>query len=445
MNETVLEVKNLYKIFGPNPERVFPLLEKGTSKSDILEKTGCTVAINNANFEVKRAETFVIMGLSGSGKSTIIRCLNRLIDPTRGQVLVGGDDIMEMDRERLLNLRRTKMSMVFQHFGLFPHRSVVNNVEYGLEISGVEKAERRQKSLEALELVGLKGYEDSLPEELSGGMQQRVGLARALANDPEILLMDEAFSALDPLIRTQMQDELLDLQAEVHKTIIFITHDLDEALKLGDRIVILGQGGRIVQIGTSEEILTEPADDYVRAFVQNVDRAKAITATTVMRKPPTVTYPKDGPGAATRRMEKVGVSTIYVVDADRKLKGIVTIDDAIKLQKEKKKDLGPVINPDIYTTRPDTSIGDLLPTAIQTKYPIAVLNEKGALVGIVDRASIMAEMSENIDESESTTPLAEIIQEAEEGEFAEPHEAKDSPEADKSDTGQAKTTGKKEE
>lgn len=394
-----IEVNNLYKIFGPNPERAFPLLDQGKSKAEILEETGCTVAINDASFDIQKQETFVIMGLSGSGKSTVLRCLNRLIEPTKGEVLVDGDNILEANQEHLLSMRRTKMSMVFQRFGLFPHRSVINNVEYGLEVSGMEKAERQEKAMNALDLVGLKGYEHQMPGALSGGMQQRVGLARALANDPEILLMDEAFSALDPLIRADMQDELLELQARMHKTIVFITHDLDEALKIGDRIAIM-KDGKVVQIGTPEAILTEPADDYVRAFVQNVDRTKIITAGTIMRKAPTINYKKDGPRVATRNMEKVGVSTIYVIDGERRFKGIVTIDDAVDLQKKEIKDISSAIRKDLETTTPDTPIKQLLTKAITAKYPLPVLDEDNRLVGIVDRASIINEVGTEIEESD---------------------------------------------
>jgi glycine betaine/proline transport system ATP-binding protein len=394
--ENSITVKNLFKVFGKNPENTFPLIEKGHTKNEILEKTGCTIGINDASFEVKKKEVFVIMGLSGSGKSTVLRCLNRLIEPTRGEIYIGDTNIMEMDEEQLLKVRREKMSMVFQNFGLFPHRTVANNVEYGLEIGGMEKEKRRKKAYEALETVGLKGYEEQMPGELSGGMQQRVGLARALANEPEILLMDEAFSALDPLIRSDMQDELLELQSRVHKTIVFITHDLDEALKLGDRIAIM-KDGYVVQIGTPEDILTEPADDYVKAFVQNVDRTKIITAASIMRKAPTIQIPKDGPSVATRKMEKVGVSTIYVLDEDRKLKGIATIDDAVKLHNEGGKDLSSVISTeDMETTTPETPIAHLLSKTITSKYPIAVLDEEGKLVGIVDRASILAEIDLNL-------------------------------------------------
>lgn len=389
-----ITVKNLFKIFGKSPEKAFPLIEEGKSKDEILEDTGNTIGINDASFEVKEKEMFVIMGLSGSGKSTVLRCLNRLIEPTRGTVLIGDEDITKVSKERLLEMRRKKMSMVFQNFGLFPHRTVANNVEYGLEISGMDKEERKQKAYEALDKVGLKGYEEQKPSELSGGMQQRVGLARALANDPEILLMDEAFSALDPLIRADMQDELLELQAEVHKTVVFITHDLDEALKIGDRIAIM-KDGYVVQVGTPEEILTNPADDYVKAFVQNVDRTKIITAQAIMRKAPTVQVPKDGPSVAIRNMEKVGVSTTYIVDEKRQLNGVVTIDDAIRLKEEGKKNLDEIINPDIEVAGPDTPINALLTKSIQSKYPIAVIDEDSKLLGIVDRATILAELNEN--------------------------------------------------
>ncbi len=391
-----ITVKNLYKIFGKKPEKAIPLLQNGTSKEEILEKTGQTVAIDNASFEVKKDETFVIMGLSGSGKSTVLRCLNRLIEPTRGSIFIGEDqiNILEIKQEELRNLRRRRMSMVFQNFGLFPHRSVLNNVAYGLEIGGMEKQERNEKAMQSIEMVGLKGYENMKPKELSGGMQQRVGLARALANDPEILLMDEAFSALDPLIRADMQDELLELQAKMKKTIVFITHDLDEALKLGDRIAIM-KDGAIVQIGSPEKILTEPATDYVRAFVQNVDRTKIISAKTIMRKAPTVNFKKDGPGVAVRKMKKIGTSTVYVVDSDRKYKGIVTIDDANDLMEKNVKDLSSIIRNDAGRTSPDTPIKQLLSMALSSTYPVAVLDEEELLLGIVNRASIISEVNLN--------------------------------------------------
>ena len=389
-----IKVENLFKIFGKNPQKALPLIEEGKSKDEILDETGNTIGVNNASFEVKEKEMFVIMGLSGSGKSTVLRCLNRLIEPTKGTIIIGDEDVTKVSKERLLEMRRKKMSMVFQNFGLFPHRTVANNVEYGLEIGGMPKEERKEKAYKALEKVGLKGYEEQKPSELSGGMQQRVGLARALANDPEILLMDEAFSALDPLIRADMQDELLELQAEVNKTVVFITHDLDEALKIGDRIAIM-KDGYVVQVGTPEEILTNPANDYVKAFVQNVDRTKIITANAILRKAPTVQASKDGPSVAIRKMEKTGVSTTYVVDEKRNLKGIVTIDDAVELKDKGGKDLSDIINAEIEVAGPDTPINALLTKSLQSKYPIAVVNEEGKLLGIVDRATILAELNEN--------------------------------------------------
>jgi glycine betaine/proline transport system ATP-binding protein len=416
MEESVkIKVENLYKIFGPNPKKAFPLIEEGKDRGEILSKTGNVVAVRGVSFEIKKKETFVIMGLSGSGKSTLIRCLNRLIDPTSGQVFVDGKDVTKMDKEQLREVRRYTMSMVFQHFGLLPHRNVVNNVEFGLEIGGTEKEERHKKAMSAIELVGLKGYEKSMPDELSGGMQQRVGLARALANDPEVLLMDEAFSALDPLIRNQMQDELLELQAKMHKTIVFITHDLDEALKLGDRILILGPDGTARQLGTPEEILVDPADDYVARFVEKVDRAKVITVSSIMRKPPVVTVPKDGPGAASRTMERSGISSIFVVDSDRYLKGLARIDDTVRLHKKKEKDLESILIRDLYTAYEDTPISDLLSTALSTQYPIAVIDKDYKFRGIVDRAAIINEVSETAEDVESPMHFSQMEENIENG------------------------------
>jgi glycine betaine/proline transport system ATP-binding protein len=404
----LLNIKGLYKIFGSDPERVFPLLEKGLSKAEILDKTGCTIGINNASFEIERKEVFVIMGLSGSGKSTVIRCLNRLIEPTRGVIEIDGDDVMKMDDAALLECRRKTMSMVFQHFGLLPQRSVVRNVEYGLEVAGVDKETRHEKAVTSLELVGLKGYEDSFPSELSGGMQQRVGLARALASDSEILLMDEAFSALDPLIRANMQDELLELQATMHKTIVFITHDLDEALKIGDRIAIM-KDGEVVQIGTPEEILSEPADDYVKAFVEKVDKSKVITAASVMRKPQTITVPKDGPHVAVRAMERTGSSSIFAVDSNRQFQGLLLIDDAVRLERENVKDVRSALHTKLFVADPDTPVADLLSRAMTAKYPISILDDQQRLRGIVDRATVLAEVLGEDHEDTATVPLEAVL------------------------------------
>ena len=276
-----IELKNVYKIFGEDPQSVLPLVQNGATKEEILEDTDHTVGLDNVSISIEEGETFVCMGLSGSGKSTLIRHINRLIDPTEGEVLVDGVNVLEFNESELLELRRHEMSMVFQSFGLFPHKTVIQNVAYGLEIQDKPLEERNSTAEEQIKAVGLNGFEHQYPSQLSGGMQQRVGLARALATNPGILLMDEAFSALDPLIRSDMQDQLVELQSKLHKTIVFITHDLDESLKLGDHIGILN-GGRLVQVGKPEEIIMNPADDYVAAFVKDVNRAKVLRAKTIM-------------------------------------------------------------------------------------------------------------------------------------------------------------------
>ena len=279
-----IEINNVYKIFGNNPNSVLPQVKEGATKDDILENTGHTVGLDNVSLKIEEGETFVCMGLSGSGKSTLIRHLNRLIDPTDGEILIEGTNVMNLNKEQLIEFRRHKMSMVFQRFGLFPHKTVIQNVGYGLEMQGKAEEERNKISMEKINAVGLNGFENQYPAQLSGGMQQRVGLARALATDTDIMLMDEAFSALDPLIRSDMQKQLIDLQSQLKKTIVFITHDLDESLRLGDHIGILN-AGKLVQVGTPEEIIMNPADDYVKAFVKDVNRAKVIKAKIIMKKP----------------------------------------------------------------------------------------------------------------------------------------------------------------
>ena len=276
-----IEINNVYKIFGNNPKSVLPMVKDGANKDEVLEKTGHTVGLDNVSLKIEEGETFVCMGLSGSGKSTLIRHLNRLIDPTDGEVLIEGTNVMSLDQKQLIDFRRHKMSMVFQRFGLFPHRTVIQNVGYGLEMQGIELDKRNKSAMEKIDAVGLNGFENQYPSQLSGGMQQRVGLARALATNTDIMLMDEAFSALDPLIRSDMQKQLIDLQSELKKTIVFITHDLDESLRLGDHIGILN-AGKLVQVGTPVDIIMNPADDYVEAFVKDVNRAKVLKAKTIM-------------------------------------------------------------------------------------------------------------------------------------------------------------------
>lgn len=394
-----IEVRSLYKIFGSRLSEARRMLDAGRPRADILKKTGGTAAVVNANFSIQRRETFVIMGLSGSGKSTLLRLLNRLIEPTHGEILVDGEDIARLNRSALRELRRRKFAMVFQHFGLLPHRNVIENVAFGLEIQNVAAEVCRKKALEAIEIVGLDGYEASAISALSGGMQQRVGLARALATDPEILLMDEAFSALDPLIRTQMQDELAELQARLQKTVVFITHDLDEALKLGDRIAIM-KDGVIDQIGSPETILTEPATDYVRTFVENVDRSKVLTAGSVMKRTSVVASHKDGPHLAVRLMQQNNLSSLFVVGQDRRFLGMVNIDNALAEAKKGGRALGPIVQRDIPTVDELTFLRDMIPLASETRIPIPVLRENGTLAGIVSRAVLLSALSsKNGDES----------------------------------------------
>lgn len=386
----IIEVKNLTKVFGKNPKQALKLIDQGNSKEEILAKTGSTVGVNRASFSVEAGEIFVIMGLSGSGKSTLVRLLNRLIEPTSGSILLDGKNVTKMNKAELRNMRRKKMSMVFQNFALLPHKTILKNTEFGLEIQGIDSSAREKKAREALELVGLGGYMDQYPHELSGGMQQRVGLARALANDPDILLMDEAFSALDPLIRKDMQDELMELHQSVHKTIIFITHDLNEALRIGDRIILM-KDGQIVQLGTAEEILLDPANDYVERFVEDVDIAKVLTAAHVMKSPERVTIDR-GPLVALKIMKDNGVSTIYVVDKQTKLLGYVTADDAAKAAKEK-KGLQDVMITDIPKVSPDTLLADLFEPMNDASAPLSVVDERGRLVGIVVRGSIIGALA----------------------------------------------------
>ncbi|RXJ01926.1 glycine betaine/L-proline ABC transporter ATP-binding protein [Anaerobacillus alkaliphilus] len=384
-----IKVENLTKVFGKKPKKALDLLAKNVSKDEILKQTGMTVGVNQANFEVNNGEIFVIMGLSGSGKSTLVRLLNRLIEPTTGSVWIDGVDLAAMGEKELRDVRRKKLSMVFQKFGLFPFRTVLENVEYGLEVQGIQKVERKEKALTSLELVGLKGYEDKYPSELSGGMQQRVGLARALANDPDVLLMDEAFSALDPLIRKDMQDELLDLQQKMQKTIIFITHDLDEALRIGDRITIM-KDGSIVQIGTPEEILTNPEDDYVERFVEDVDRSKVFTAGHVMKRPETVNAEKDGLRVAMQRMKEMGISSIYVTNRKKELLGVVSAEQVSKAAKD--ASLVDIMDQNVPTVPPETPLHDLFDIVSTSPIPVAVVND-GQLKGIIIRGAVLAALS----------------------------------------------------
>ena len=392
-----INIKDLYLIFGNDKQKALRLLKEGRSKSEILKATGCTVAVKDANLSIDEGEIFVIMGLSGSGKSTLLRCINRLIKPTSGEVVINGTDIAKVSDKELLQIRRKELAMVFQNFGLLPHRTVLHNIAFGLELQGVKKEERERKAMESMQLVGLKGYENQMVGELSGGMQQRVGLARALANNPEVLLMDEAFSALDPLIRVQMQDELLALQAKMKKTIVFITHDLSEAIKLGDRIAIM-KDGEIVQIGTSEEILTEPANAYVERFVENVDRSKIITAASVMiDKPLVARLKKEGPEVLIRKMRERNLTVLPVVDTN----------DLLRLRKEQVRSIDSVVRHEVHSVLGDTVLEDILPLMTKTNSPIWVVNEDREFEGVVPLSSLIIEVT-----GKDKKEINEIIQNA---------------------------------
>ncbi|MGL5262028.1 MAG: quaternary amine ABC transporter ATP-binding protein [Bacteroides sp.] len=397
-----IKINDLYLIFGAEKQRAYRKLKAGKSKAEILKQTGCTIAVQEANLSINEGEIFVVMGLSGSGKSSLLRCINRLVNPTSGEIIIDGIDISTASDKELLEVRRKKMAMVFQSFGLLPHKTVLENIAFGLELQGMDKQSREEKALHSMELVGLKGYENQMVSELSGGMQQRVGLARALANDPEILLMDEAFSALDPLIRTQMQDELLDLQSKMKKTIVFVTHDLDEAIKLGDRIAIM-KDGVVVQTGTSEEILTNPANSYVESFVESVDRSKIVTASSVVLDNPIVARSrKEGPEVVLRKMKRKNLTLLPVVDENNKLIGEVYLKDILKLRKDKVMVIDSIIKQHGPTVLEDTVIEDIIPLMTKTNSPIWVVNEEKEFKGIVPLSSLVFEVTgkdkEEIDE-----------------------------------------------
>lgn len=402
-----IEIKNLSILFGSEKSRAKKMILKGKSKQEILKETGCTVAVRNANLEIEEGEMFVIMGLSGSGKSTLLRCINRLNEPTMGEIRVNGIDITRSSDKELLQIRRKELAMVFQHFGLLPHRTVLSNVSFGLELQGVPKEEREKKAQESIELVGLKGYENQRVDELSGGMQQRVGLARALANNPEVLLMDEAFSALDPLIREQMQDELLLLQEKMKRTIVFITHDLDEAIKLGDRIAIM-KDGEVVQVGTPEEILTDPANAYVTRFTESVDRGRIVTASSIMLKQPIVVRIKrDGPEAIFRKMRERRLYALPVIGNDDQFIGEIQYKDVLKLRKEGSKDVSSIVQKEVPSVLENTTVEDMLPLLPKVRQALPVVNEKNQLVGVVSPSAIIIEMT-----GKDQKEIEEIIQNA---------------------------------
>ncbi len=386
---TLLTLKNVCKVFGESPKKALKLLDKGLSKDEIFEKTGNTLGVVNASFDINEGEIFVIMGLSGSGKSTLVRLFNRLIEPSRGELVLEGQDIAKASKSELRKIRREKMSMVFQSFALMPHMSVIENTAFGLELSGVSKEERNQRALDALSQVGLEAWAESYPSELSGGMQQRVGLARALANDPKILLMDEAFSALDPLIRTEMQDELLKLQQKHKRTIVFISHDLDEAMRIGDRIAIM-HDGRVVQVGAPEEILKNPADDYVSSFFRGVDVSTVLSAGDIASKKQTTVIRRQGTGIETAiiQLQETDREHGYLVNNDLTFIGIVTIDslkDARKLGESIEKAIIHGVEP-IKTDQP---LNELLGVVADAPYGPPIIDDDRVFKGALTRASLL--------------------------------------------------------
>jgi len=435
--EVFVEVKELWKIFGPGAENLLDSEVRFASKEEIQEESGCVLGLRDISLEVYKGEFFIIMGLSGSGKSTLIRCFLRLVEPTTGEILVDGEDVCRYDKSRLMGFRRHKASMVFQHYGLLPHYTVLDNVAYGLKVRGtpggllgrisdfvplpslgrarpstseeaggvdagpklLTKEERYRRAREVIETVGLKGWEDYLPGSLSGGMQQRVGLARALATDPGILLMDEPFSGLDPLIRRQMQDELVELQDRLHKTIIFVTHDLYEALKLGDRIAIM-RDGEIIQIGSPEEIITSPADDYVREFVQDASPAKVLTASSIMKQPDVLLYEWEGPKTARQMLRSAEREHAFVVNKNRRLLGLVSRRELSELIERGGKSLREIVHEDLAAGRPDMLVEELFPLATSSPYPVPVLDENGRFLGEVGNRTILDSMIQDKGESE---------------------------------------------
>ena len=380
--------RNVWKVFGSDPERVLSSLDPQFSREELLTQTGAVVAVRDVSFDVHIGETFVIMGLSGSGKSTLVRCLSRLVEPNRGEIQIDGEDILGMNKHRLRDIRRHKLGMVFQHFGNFPHKRVMQNVGYGLQVQGVDKATRTKRAADVIELVGLSGWEDRYPHELSGGMQQRVGLARALAVDPEILLFDEPFSALDPLIRREMQDQLINLQALVKKTMVFITHDFLEALRVGDRVAIM-KDGEFVQTGTPEEVVLAPADDYVRDFTRDVPRSKVLTARSVMAFPELTVSVDQRLREVLTSMESRESTCAVVVDGQDRFRGVVFLNDISNGISGKYSDVAAVMRDSCPTTAPDTLLEDLIPLCMSGENPIAVLDSARCL-GIITREAAVS-------------------------------------------------------
>lgn len=384
-----ITAKHLYKIFGDKPDQALQLVRQGQSKDEIFTATGQTVGVQDTSFEVAEGDIFVIMGLSGSGKSTLVRMINGLIKPSAGEMIIDGIDVANCSPEQLRDIRRNKVAMIFQHFALFPHKTVAENVAFGLKIKGISAAERRERALNVLKQVGLASRADSYPDELSGGMQQRVGLARGLAADPEILLMDEPFGALDPLIRREMQEELLELQRRLKKTIVFITHDLNEALFLGNKIAIMHHG-KLVQTGTAEEIVDRPANDYVAAFTKEIDRSRVFTAESIALSSTPLDFSGMSAARAVAHMEQQGLDAIHIVRGER-IAGIVTYRDASAALRDDDVSLDRILTTDFPTASHEAALVDLFPLA-QAGLPIALTDHRGRLTGVIQPQAIFARL-----------------------------------------------------
>ena len=389
-NDPIIKCENLYKLYGTNKQAARALLNKGCTKDQVLKQTGVTIALNNVSFEVKRGEIHVLIGLSGSGKSTVVRCLNMLNKPSSGKIYFENKNIGDFSKKELLNYRRLNISMVFQNFGLMSHRNVLSNVTYGLEIRGVKKEERERRAMEMISMVGLEGWEKASISSLSGGMRQRVGPARALANDPDVLLMDEPFSALDPLVRKDMQFELLSIQKKLNKTIIFITHDINEAFKLGNTVSIM-KDGEIIQSAPPEVMASNPANEYVENFINSADKSQIYSVKHIMQTPTSLIHSRDGANNALKQMRDQGVSSVYVVDDDMKLVGILTLEQALRVRSGEITFSEAIIK-ELPTTSYATQISELLPIAASAAYPIAVVDDKRVLTGIVTKAAVLASL-----------------------------------------------------
>lgn len=390
-NNIILRMEHVTKLYGPNRAEAVKMMKNGSDKETVYRKTGCTVALWDLNLEIPRGRIFVIIGLSGSGKSTAVRCFNRLTAPTDGKVMYGDRDVHEMSKKELLEYRRSRISMVFQSFGLMSHRDVMGNVAYGLEVKGVELRRREQIAQRFISMVGLEGWEHQSCEQLSGGMRQRVGIARALVNDPEVLLMDEPFSALDPLVRRDMQFELLQIQRKLRKTIVFITHDIDEAFKMGDSVCIM-RDGKVVQTGTPEELSLQPANDYVRDFIQTADKTKVMSVKNIMITPSCIVRLGDSIDRAIQEMSRNNLSSVIVIDSELRPKGMLFIGEAIQARKEGKA-IAQVLQTGINTIAEDTLVSDVITIATESSYPIAVTDTGGAMLGLVTKASILSTLS----------------------------------------------------